>query len=281
MENYSNIIASKLYIPKINIPFMENQLNDQPPKWIERSRYGLCDNKSLSEIFGETEDRGATVKTLDYHSTLNPIKKNDSPNLKRNETGNNENTDHFFSFLREKFDELKDINKELDEFLGKQKDALEWYPTIKGVLECNKALTKIIRFCRKWIRNFKNWNRRNNIKKYKENKTWIPEEEWNKLSLFEKLMKRWNFSDKHQCLVPWEEKKLSKEELLQFQEMKRQWRIKRKSELNGNTHRQKIFEKFCHARIINNRMMWNLDISYDDKCVAGNKMPRKNIIHIN
>jgi len=258
---------------------MENQLNDQPPKWIERSRYGLCDNKSLSEIFGETKDKGAT-KSLYYHSASNSIKKNDSPNLKSNEIGIDKNTDHFSPFLCEKFNELKDINKKLEESLGKQKDVLEWYPTIiKCVLECNKILTNMIKFWKKCM-NSKNWNRRNNIKKYKENKTWIPNEEWNKLSLFEKLIKRWNFSDKHQCLVPWEEKMLSKEELLQFQEMKRQWRIKRKSELNGNTYRQKIFEEFCHARIVNNRMMWNLDMSYDDTCRTG-ITSRKNIIHIN
>ena len=258
---------------------MENQSNDQPPKWIERSRYGLCDNKSLSEIFGETEDRGAIAKSSYYYSTLNSIKKNDSLNPRSDENGNNKNADHFLSFIGEKFE---DINKELKESLRIQKDVSEWYPTIiKCVLECNKTLINVIRFWSKYIKSFKNWNRGNNIRKYKENKTWIPDEEWNKLSLFEKLMKRWNFSDKHQCLVPWEEKKLSKEELLQFQEAKRQWRTKRKSELNGNTYRQKIFEKFCHARIVNNRMMWNLDMSYDDICCAGNKILRKSIIHIN
>ena len=261
---------------------MENQLNDQPPKWIERNGYGLCDNKSLSEIFGETKDRGVTCKSSYYHSTLNAIKKNDSPNLRNDKIANGDNTDHFFSLLCKKFDELKDINEELKESLGKQKDVSEWYPTIiKCILECNKILIKVTKFWRKCTRNFKSWNSKNNIKKYKENKTWIPNEEWNKLSLFEKLMKRWNFSDKHQCLVPWEEKKLSKKELLQFQEAKRQWRIKRKSELTGNIYRQKIFEIFCHARIVNNRMMWNLDISYDDLCCAENKTTRKNIIHIN
>jgi len=92
---------------------MENQLNDQPPKWIDRIGYGLCDNKSLSEIFGETKDKGAT-KSLYYYSTSNSIKKNDSPNLKSNEIGIDKNTDHFSSFLCEKFNELKDINKEIE-----------------------------------------------------------------------------------------------------------------------------------------------------------------------
>jgi len=285
---------------------MENQLDDQPLKWIERIKHGLDTNKGyfvsdelftediFKKIFVNAKERKQSLENfvdMDvlfdrkdcllriganswklvvknspfYHSILNAIKidenSNDSPN-------HDKRTDNFSSL----YDELENASNKLKEFLGKHElvnfnssDSMEWYLTIiKTVLECNKILLSIIKYL-KYTKSFrKNWTRDYNIRKYKKNNTWIPDSEWNKLSWFQKIMKRWNFSDRHQCLVPWEEKKLSKEELLQFQEAKIEWRIKRKNELNGNTARMKIFNKFCHARIINNKLVNNLDITYDE-----------------
>ena len=275
---------------------MENQLNDQPLKWIERIKHGLRINKgyfvtkemlsknTVGAIFSNIKEREQSLKNfvdmdvsfdnreclfrlganswkvIDkkspyYHSILNARQINDSPKL------HDEGTDHFSSFNKE-MDKLENANDSLTDILNKDKSNGEYSVIIKIILECNKTLIKIVKF---WNdRKFRNWTKNKNIRKYKENNTWLRNSEWNKLSLFDKIMTRWNFTDKHQCLVPWEEKRLTKEELLLFQEKKRQWRIKRKNELNGNTYKLEIFNEFCHARIINNKLIKNLDITYDD-----------------
>jgi len=293
---------------------MENQLEDQPLKWIERIKHGLDLNKGyfvshelltkdiLRKIFANAKERKQRLKNVVdmdvlfdgkecllrlganfwklvaksspfYHSILNAIKTNDSPN-------HDKKMENFFSL----YDELEYTNNKLKESLGKQEsvnfnssDSIKWYSTIiKTILECNKTLLSIIKYL-KYTRSFrKNWTRDNNIRKYKKNNIWIPDNEWNKLTWFQKVMKRWNFSDRHQCLVPWEEKKLSKEELRQFQEAKIEWRTKRKNELNGNTARMKIFDKFCHARIINNKLINNLDATYNEMAERQSNIPSNN-----
>jgi len=275
---------------------MENQLNDQPLKWIDRIRHGLKINKGyfvsdeiLTDklfkcIFTNMKEREQSVKYFvdwdvsfdnaqyvlrlgantwklvskksSYYSTLN-INQSNLNTVKSEDSPIGHGTDHFFSLLDKECKDLININKILGK-PGKGKDGF----TIKLIWSCNNILINLIK---KWTNIRKrNWTKNNNIRKYKKNKNWINDNEWNKLSLFEKIMKRWNFSDRHQCLVPWEEKKLSKEELLQFQEAKRQWRTKRKNELNGNTYKMEILNKFCHARIIDNILVKNLDSSYDD-----------------
>ena len=270
---------------------MENQFDDQPLKWIDRIRHGLNTNKgyfvsnecltetTLRSIFTNVSEIGQCVKNfvdwnvsfddreyllrigantwklIDkksplYYSMrpkklLNKLEIKDSPK--------HDITDHFSSFIQ------KDVNR-LKASLEKAKGTSE-YSMINLLLSCSNIMIKIIKF---WTNNIRwNWTKRKNIENYKKNKTWIMESEWNKLSLFEKIMKRWNFSDKHQCLVPWEEKKLSENELRQFHEAKKLWRIKRKNELNGNTYKMEIFDKYCHARIINNKLIQNLDMSYN------------------
>ena len=294
---------------------MENQLNDQPLKWIERIKRGLDVNKGyfisndmltesvIRSIFTNIREREQSLKNFvdmdvlfdskdcllrlganswklitknsSYYSNLNAIKKltkfNDSPK-------HGKSTGNFFSL----FNELENVKDKLKESLGKHDkgsgnfnsfDSKEWYPTIINIiLECNKVLLSILKYLGNTKSFRKNWIKRNNIRKYKINNTWILDSDWNKLSLFQKIMKRWNFSDKHQCLVPWEEKKLTKQELLQFQEAKIKWRIKRKNELNGDIFRMKIFEKFCHARIINDKLVQNLDMTYDESMEVQSKL---------
>jgi len=283
---------------------MENQLNDQPLKWIERIRHGLHINKgyfitkeilsknTLGAIFSNIKERKQSLKNfvdmdvsfdnrecllrlganswkvIDkkspyYHSILNAIKINDSPSL------HDEGTDHFSSFNKE-LDKLKYANDNLAEILKKDEVYGQCSAIIKIILECNKTLINIVRCWNE--KKIRNWTKNKNIRKYKKNNTWIRKSEWNKLSLFDKIIKRWNFTDKHQCLVPWEEKRLSKEELLRFQEKKRQWRIKRKNELNGNTYKLEVFNKFCHARIINNKLVENLDMTYYECQSPTNKL---------
>jgi len=275
---------------------MENQLNDQPLKWIERIKHGLRINKgyfiaketllksTIGTIFSNIKERKQSLKNfvdmdvsfddrecllrlganswkvIDkkspyYHSILNAKKINDSPKL------HDEGTDHFSSFNKE-MDKLKCINNSLAEFLKKDELSEGYSTIIKIILECNKTLISIVKFWNE--KKIRNWTKNKNIRKYKKNNTWIRNSEWNKLSLFDRIIKRWNFTDKHQCLVPWEEKRFSKEELLRFQEKKRQWRMKRKNELNGNTYKLEIFNKFCHARIINNKLIKNLDTTYNE-----------------
>ena len=227
----------------------------------------LINNKESSLLFDKKDcllRLGANswklvIKNSPYHSMLNAIKINDL--IKPNDSPNHGKLGRSFSSL---FDKLENIRNEFEDNFNSF-DSKEWYPTIINIiLECNKVLLSILKYL-KYTKSFrKNWTRRNNIMRYKKNNTWILDSDWNKLPLFQKIMKRWNFSDKHQCLVPWEENKLSKQELLQFQEAKIKWRIKRKNELNGNISRIKIFEKFCHARIINNKLVQNLDMTYDE-----------------
>ena len=277
---------------------MENQFDDQPLKWIDRIRHGLKTNKgyflsdeclaetTLRSIFTNIREIGQRIKNfvdLDvsfdnkeyllrvgtdtwklidkksplYHSMRFNKLSND---LEIKDSPKHDNTDHFFSFIQKDCNRLKNAKNRLKESLGKVKGTLD-DSIINLLLSCSNIMINVIKSWTNYIR--RNWTKRNNIENYKKNNTWMTESEWNKLSLFDKIMKRWNFSDKHQCLVPWEEKKLSEKELLQFHEAKRLWRTKRKNELNGNIYKMEIFDKFCHARIINNKLVKNLDISYN------------------
>ena len=269
---------------------MENQFDDQPLKWIDRIRHGLNTNKgyflsnecltetTLKSIFTNIREVGQCVKNfadldvsfdnkeyllrlgadtwklIDKKSPLYHSMKAKSPNdLEVKDSPKHDDTDHFFSFIQKDFNKLKNAKNRSKE------------PTLDSIinllLSCSNIMIKVIKF---WTNNVRrNWTKRNNIISYKKNNTWMMESEWNKLSLFDKIMKRWNFSDKHQCLVPWEEKKLSEKELLQFHEAKKLWRIKRRNELNGNIYKMEVFDKFCHARIINDKLVENLDMSYN------------------
>jgi len=151
---------------------------------------------------------------------------------------------------------------------------------LKTIINCNNILIKVIASMKGG-----NWmdkrirKRQENIERYKRECSWIEEKEWEKLSFFTKIMKRWNFKDMHQCLVPWEEEKLSRKELQQFQERKREWRMKRLKELENKPLQRKIFDKFCHARKIGNKIIYNLDKGYTDSFSNDvNKRVRKRII---
>jgi len=277
---------------------MENQFNDQPLKWIDRIRHGLNTNKgyflsneclsetTLKSIFTNIREVGQCVKNfadldvsfdnkeyllrigadtwklIDKKSPLyHSMKVNKLPNDSGKDSPKHDDTDHFFSFIQKDLNKLKNAKNGSKGASRKVRKTLE-DSIINLLLSCSNIMIKVIKF---WTNNIqRNWTKRNNIISYKKNNTWIMESEWNKLSLFDKIMKRWNFSDKHQCLVPWEEKKLSKKELLQFHEAKKLWRTKRENELNGDIYKMEVFDKFCHARIINNKLVGNLDMSYND-----------------
>ena len=147
------------------------------------------------------------------------------------------------------------------------------------IINCNYILIKIIENKkRSWMEKIRR-KKQDNIKKYKENHSWIPDEEWKKLSFFDRIIKRWNFTDMHQCLIPWEEEKLSKEELYQFHQKKENWRINRIKELENNPEQKKVFDKFCHARKIGNKIIYNLDKRYDSFSKEKRQMAK--IIHKN
>ena len=107
-----------------------------------------------------------------------------------------------------------------------------------------------------------------NIEKYKKNKTWIEEKDWKKMTFFQRIMKRWRFTDTHQCLTPWDEGKLNEQEMIEFHQAKQKWRSERKQDIinsgKQNSWIMRRFEKFCHSRIIGNRVWSGLDIKYDD-----------------
>lgn len=107
-----------------------------------------------------------------------------------------------------------------------------------------------------------------NIQKYKNDNSWVDDKTWKNLSLYEKIMKRWNFTDVHQCLTPWDENKLSESELNDFHRRKKEWRSKRRDEINKNARNKfwliRRFNRFCHSRIINGKIWLGLDNSYDE-----------------
>ena len=70
-----------------------------------------------------------------------------------------------------------------------------------------------------------------NIEKYKKEKTWIEDEEWNKLIPGERVLKRWKFSDQHQVMDVRSWATLSKEQKKEFLEKKKQWRENRLKEI--------------------------------------------------
>lgn len=70
-----------------------------------------------------------------------------------------------------------------------------------------------------------------NIEKYKKEKTWINDEDWNKLIPGERVLKRWKFSDQHQVMDVRSWATLSKEQKKDFLENKKQWREKRLKEI--------------------------------------------------
>lgn len=108
-----------------------------------------------------------------------------------------------------------------------------------------------------------------NIAKYKKENTWIEESQWRNLTHFQKIMKRWTFSDTHQCLSPYDEEKLTEQERKEFHEKKRQWRANRRTELERGGVKSgdwlmRRFNKYCHVRIINDRMWTGLDLKYEE-----------------
>jgi len=69
------------------------------------------------------------------------------------------------------------------------------------------------------------------IKQYKEEGTWLNEDEWRVLNDAQKALKRFHFSDKHQNMMPYQFKQLNSEEKEKFMLSKLQWRLKRRKEL--------------------------------------------------
>lgn len=303
---------------------MDNQLNDQPLKWIERIKYGLCmkgyflsdeflDKETFNAIFTDTKERESKIKNAididvtfegkaclyrQFSSGWKLLLKNSGPyklalNLSNNNIPNNspkqsnkiENGNQIEdSPLQKELNELRIINQRLAKLLN-QKQIMQGImdPEILNmIINCNYILIKIIERKKKrnWMKKIQR-KKQDNINKYKKNHSWIPDEEWKKLSFFDRIMKRWNFSDMHQCLIPWEEKKLSKEELYQFHQKKETWRINRIKELENNPEQKKVFDKFCHARKIGKKIIHNLDKQYIDSLSKREKKTNGKIIHKN
>ena len=139
-------------------------------------------------------------------------------------------------------------------------------PKVKKVL--NWEIVKDSRLCfegnKKEDKKFVNVIERKNmdIKKYKD---WIDDNEWSKWPWFKKLMRRWNFSDSHQCLPLWEEKKLSVSQRQEFHRKKWNWQKDRIQVLLKKSNKVQI-DKFLmgmHSRVIDGRRWTNLDKSFE------------------
>ena len=237
------------------------------------------DNKEF--LFRQTTSKWKLIPkdSVNYGLALNLSNYNIPDNSPKLAT-KNKNQAEGFPILKE-LQELKIINnklaKKLNQGLFNQGN---WDPVmIKTIINCNNILIKIIASTKG-----NNWmdkrmrKKQENIEKYKKEHSWIEEKEWEKLSFFQKIMKRWNFTDVHQCLIPWEEEKFSIKELQQFQEKKREWRMKRIKELENKPLQRQIFDKFCHARNVGWKIFRNLDSDYTDSFSNGGKSSGGKII---
>lgn len=292
---------------------MENQSDDQPLKWIERIKYGLFTNGyfisneplmegMLKSIFTNIKEKSQRMKNFVdfdvsfenkdyllrlssanwklipkgslYHKMASNLSNYNIPNNSLQKKGKDDSQANRVPIL-DKLRELRTINDELVKDLYSHKQGNINPAMIMTIINCNNILIKMI-WKQEIGRKKRIQKKQENIQKYKSNHSWILDKEWESLSLFEKIMKRWNFTDTHQCLVPWEERKLSKEELNQFQEKKRKWRLARMKELENNPFQRKIFDEFCHARKIGYKIYRNLNKQYRD--YSNDTMSDRNII---
>ena len=291
---------------------MENQSNDQPLKWIERIKYGLstkgyflCDElltedmlnsiftniREKSQRMGNFVDFDVSLEDKDYllrlsasnwklipkGSLYHKMALNLSNHVPKNSPISIKIRDDDYPAKRVPIlEELGKLVKDLSQSL---KQGVINPEMIMTIVNCNNILIKMILKQKKLWTKRRIQKRQENIKRYKSNHSWLSDKEWEKLSFFEKIMKRWNFTDMHQCLVPWEEKKLSKEELNLFWEKKRKWRLARMIELKNNPLQRKVFDEFCHARKIGYKVCRNLDKQYRDVDPSDTIDNRRMIIH--
>jgi hypothetical protein len=86
-----------------------------------------------------------------------------------------------------------------------------------------------------------------NIENYKKNNDWIDDEQWKSLNAYDRVMKRFIFSDRHQCLTRNFMNSLSAEQRLDFHIKKYRFRVKRVMEINGldnESEKKKLFSDF-------------------------------------
>jgi len=159
--------------------------------------------------------------------------------------------------------EIERLKKDLDP-IGMQNIKKNIEEKIQGQIVKGKIINqKIVK--NKW------WKKRieKNIKKYKQDETYMIDEDWKQMDWFEKLTYRFNFSDGHQCVKPEEEKKWTKEQRMKFHELKREWRQKRIKELQdqGYSSKDLIYRRFlkgAHQRVIGSRIWYGLDSQYEE-----------------
>ena len=86
-----------------------------------------------------------------------------------------------------------------------------------------------------------------NKNKYLDDKNWIDEDIWNKLSYGEKILKKFVFKIDQQNLLPYQFNKLSEEEKTKFLQKKKIWKrntIKMMNELKNEELKKKLWKKF-------------------------------------
>ena len=85
------------------------------------------------------------------------------------------------------------------------------------------------------------------LNKYLDDKSWIDEDIWNKLSYGEKILKKFVFKIDQQNLLPYQFNKLSEEEKTKFLQKKKIWKrntIKMMNELKNEELKKKLWKKF-------------------------------------
>ena len=104
------------------------------------------------------------------------------------------------------------------------------------------------------------------ISKTQKYKDWISEDEWRRWPWFDRVMRRWNFSDSHQCLPEWEEKKLSSWQRKEFHNRKWCWLKGRLQKLLDKPNKVQLNKVLVgiHSRVLDGKVYSDLDKSFEE-----------------
>lgn len=105
------------------------------------------------------------------------------------------------------------------------------------------------------------------LERYKQ-EDWCEEEEWKKMSVYERIMKRYTFTDVHQCLTLGVQKVWTEEERIDFHGRKFKWRNERMKEIEKIEDKGKrdrvwnAFNFYCFNMRIGGKLMKGIDRYY-------------------
>ena len=158
---------------------------------------------------------------------------NEVDQLISNEKEEAKNPMNFFWMSITVMKSLVEFSSSVEKFMNMTQKGFEALSiTHKDLVIMNKKPTKQKLAKSQVVKNFnmKEWQEKRerqkaeNMEKYKNEGTWIEEEEWKKLSIGQQILKRFIFAVDHQNLLPSQWKQLSDDEKNQFDLNREKWR---------------------------------------------------------